>query len=114
MNEVKLNSEISNENLGDLLVAAFEGGINYWCDKIKIITNPENAEYASEVVATGGVVRLLVEEEWKELTKEMLLSGIARYCQEQKILPDEMMENHDAETADIIVQYAIFNELIYG
>jgi len=27
---------------------------------------------------------------------------------------EELMDNHDAETADVIVQYAIFGEITFG
>ena len=113
MNEVKLTSEISDGDLCDLLTTAFEGGINYWCDKVVILNNPHGKNYASDVVPHDGTVKLLADEEWHELTKEKLLNGVALYCQEYDEMPKTMMENHDASTANIIVQYAIFNEVVY-
>jgi len=108
----------TEQDLDHLLVAAFEGGINYWANNVKIKVYPETTkkiDFASQAVAHGGVVEISEDEgnQWT-LTRELLIKGIAKYCNNEKVNPAELMDMHDADTADAIVQYAIFEEIIYG
>jgi hypothetical protein len=111
------------EFIGDVLATAFEGGINYWCSEVRIKNdNWFGGEYASEVVANGGVVELIdFEDENKayELDLPMIISGIAMAVSE---FGNEItyhndgceVEDYDADFADAAVQYAVFGEVIYG
>ena len=111
----------TDENIGDLLVTAFEGGINYWCGKVKIISVPKEHEgkyeFASDVIALGGVLKLYdaeTSDTW-ELTLDKFLKGLERYCKITDIeSAEELMDNHDADTADGIIQYALFEKIIFG
>ena len=115
-NEFTFKSSISDEDLTYLMVAALEGGINYWCDKVRIVSDPAEKEIASDVIAGGGTIKLWFDgcDADPILTKEKLLKGVAWYCQENKILAEEMMEDHDADTADQIIQFAMFDEIVFG
>jgi hypothetical protein len=58
MDSIKINSTVSLSKLdiSDLLVAAFEGGINYWCDEVKIVEPEKYTEkdlFASDVEHTS-------------------------------------------------------------
>ena len=117
--EIILRQKITEEMLGNLMVTAFEGGINYWCKKVKVIKFPISGDLdwlASDVIAHGGDLKLYDDESddtWI-LNREMLLKGIKMYCEDWEIGVEEMYENHDALTADAIVQYALFNEIIFS
>jgi len=112
--------EVKTKDIKDLMVCALEGGINYWCGSAEVKVQPiEDWEFASDVLGlTGGVLELTdaenEDEKW-ELTQEKLLKGI-----EKEIIHggfnsfQDLMENHDAETADSIIQFALFNEIVYG
>jgi len=114
--EITIKSGITEENLNDLMVAALEGGINYWAEKCEITENPKGRDYASEVVASGGVISIIEDDGTpNELTREKLLKGVKMGMEwggYSKV--DDLMEDHDAETADVIVQYALFDEIVYG
>jgi len=110
--------EVTTKDIQDLMVCALEGGINHWCDKAVVKVAPvEDWKYASDVLGlTGGVLELTDVDGGKwELTQEKLLKGI-----EMEIINDEfnsfqdLIENHDADTADNIVQYALFNDITYA
>jgi len=111
----------TDENIGDLLVAAFEGGIDYWCRMVRIMFVPEEHlgkyEYASDVIALGGVLELYDAESpdtW-ELTLDKFLNGLKMYCEENNYKnAEDLMDGHDADTADAIVQYALFDDVIFG
>lgn len=116
--EIIKKFEISEENLADLMVTAFEGGINGWCGKVEITKNPANKEWASDVVAHGGQLALWDVEDPDEvwwLTREKLLKGVSMTMDWGNFATvEDLMDNHDAETADVIVQYALFGEIVFG
>jgi hypothetical protein len=117
--KIEKTLELTNENINDLLVTAFEGGINYWCGKVKIKSIPDGADvqYASDVISIGGTLELQDIEspdKW-DLTLEKMLKGIKWYCEQNGYTnADDLMDNHDADTADAIVQYALFDEVVFG
>ena len=110
---------LSADNIDDLMVTALEGGINYWCEDCLIKNIPAESEcvFASHVISKNGVLTLFdldSTEKW-DLTLEMFLKGVKKYCEENNIdSAEDLMDNHDAYTADDIIQYAIFDEIIYG
>jgi len=124
--EIIKKLEISEEQMADLLVCAFEGGINYWCGKIEITAFPEKTKpeddfsnmLASDIVPKGGTIALHDDEDPDEiywLNKEKMLKGISLGMDWGNFATvEELMDGHDAETADVIVQYAIFGEITFG
>jgi hypothetical protein len=119
--KIEKNFELSNQNIDDLVATALEGGINYWCGKAIVKNVPPEFEgkyeFASDVISLGGTLTLCDNEsddKW-ELTLEKLMNGI-KYVIERFGFADadDLMDNHDADTADLIVQYALFNEIVFG
>ncbi|MFA5207376.1 MAG: hypothetical protein WC428_01850 [Candidatus Paceibacterota bacterium] len=130
MNEIKITTThtFSKEDISDLIVTALEGGINYWCRKAKIKLDTEGnyfnvpkedqdkVIYASDAISYGGTLILFDAEstdKW-ELNLENVQKGIQMHCEKRNIAPAGLMDNYDAEDADCIVQYAVFNELTFG
>lgn len=127
--EVKSSHVFTTEEINDLVVTALEGGINYWCGKAIKVRNEDNTfagvkpedqskiKYASDLIGYGGKLKLVdVEDEdeaW-ELTLSKMLTGIQKYCEENNVAPSDLMDNYDADTADAIVQYALFDEITFG
>ena len=112
--------EFTEQDISDLMVAALEGGINYWCRKAKIVMIPEGVDqniYASDLIAKGGTLELYDAEstdKW-ELTLGKFLNGVKYVCERDGYTDaNDLMDNHDADTADAIVQYALFNEIVFG
>lgn len=112
--------EITEEMISDLMVAAFEGGINYWCGSVKILTYPKGEEnskmYASDVISKNGTLLLFDAESSDKwiLTRDKVINGIKLQCEDKNVTPTEMYDNHDADDADAIVQFALFNEIVFG
>lgn len=109
---------ITDQNISDILVTAFEGGINYWTNTpVKVEEWPEDAEFASDVVAKGAPVYIHDDEDnkWEKLTLPNLLNAIRWYLTTYNKTAD-IFENgeYDADDADIIVQYALFGDVVYG
>ncbi len=120
--------EFTIEDINDLVTTALEGGINYWCRRAVIklnlageyngITEEDmpNVQFASDAIGYGGTLILhdsIDNVKW-ELTNEKMLKGIKMYCEEYNESLSELMDNHDACTADSIIQYALFDEIVYG
>lgn len=125
--KAELEINVLSEDIDDIMVSALEGGINYWCDKAEVVGD-YLGEYASEQISRGGALRLYECEDNSvvyELTKEKLLKGIGMYLG-NPYRPYNILDiradngycinpgNVDAIVADMIVQYAIAGEIIYG
>lgn len=121
---INLDVVITNEDIDDIMCIALEGGITYWCEKVEVVGG-YLGEFASDQISRGGTLILFDSEEDKqyELTKEKLINGILMYLK-QPVGDDflEMVDHKlhldtacvDAIVADAIVQYALFNEIVYG
>ena len=118
--------QISTQDIDDLMVTVFEGGINYWCGYAEIVEKPETeCTFKSEVISRNGALELFDDESddtWI-LTREKFLKGVNKalnhfHCEFTKnpmySNVQDMVENHDAETVDVIIQYALFDELVFG
>jgi hypothetical protein len=128
--KIEIEVDVTEEQMSDVMVTALEGGINYWCRKAEMkkdtvgggfegvsLENEENLIFASDIIGKGGILILHDAESddtW-ELNQEKLLNGIKRYMIEENIgSMEELIDNHDADTADQIVQYAVFNEQMFA
>ena len=137
-----MNLDVSDDDLDNILVTAFEGGSNYWIDKVEV-RDYKGCELASHVVSKGGTVWVCLDNnpvcaeikgkeyyKWS-INKKKLLRAISRWFAEYyypkqikfnwmyKDYPIEIPSSFsdidfDAGDTDIIIQYAIFNEVIYG
>jgi hypothetical protein len=102
----------------DILCTAFEGGITYWCDQIKVVPEkfPEGADYASDCLSRGS--KILVHEaegdEWFELTLNKFLFGLQLTLRKYGMTFENFYENHDAIYADSVVQHSLFLKEVYG
>lgn len=120
--EVKLKIKLTQQDIDDIMSAALDGGICYWCKRAEVIRD-YLGEYASEQISRGGMLRLHTFEDGPYiLTKEAVLFGFKRYVEESGgnaivfIGPEGNIDASyfDADAADCIVQYAVFHELVYG
>lgn len=120
--EIKESLIVTEEDIDDIMTSALEGGITYWCNKAEVVGD-YLGEYASEQIARGGKLWLYDIEEggYYELTLEKLLKGIklahlgryySNYCWCNGLKLDTCQI--DAEVADVIIQLALFDEVIYG
>ena len=80
------------------------------------MTDQEKIEFASDLIGYGGTLILCDAEtpdRW-ELNLENMLKGIQMYCTERNVAPSELMDEYDADSADMIIQYALFDKLVFG
>lgn len=118
--EKKIN--VTQQDIDDIMATALEGGITYWCNKATVVGD-YLGEYASEQISRGGTLILHDAEEDYEyvLNIDNFLEGL------QQAIEDHWFEDYewyigneldtcnvDAEVADVIIQLALFGDIIYG
>lgn len=119
---VKKNMRVTSEDIDDIMCTALEGGINYWCNEAEVV-GEYLGEYASEQISKGGTLILHdaeSEDTW-ELNLEKLLRGIELAIEEEYLADYEWYDADsidtcqiDTDVADAIIQFAIFEEIIFG
>lgn len=128
MSEVTLKCElevvVTDEAIDDIMCGALEGGINYWCDRVRV-DGDYLGEYASEQISRGGRLMLYdcEDDEVYMLDKEKFLKGLEMYIKDP--MTEDILDIHngvvnvepcyaDADVCDTIIQYALFGEIVFG
>lgn len=115
----QIEVNLTQQDIDDIMVAALEGGINYWCQEVEVV-GKYLGEYASGQISRGGSLILHdadSSDKW-ELTLEKFLNGVKLYfedgCRVQ--VEDSCIDagDVDANDADCIVQFAIFGKVVFG
>jgi hypothetical protein len=127
MKEFKL--KVTREDMDDIMVSALEGGINYWCERAEVVGGEYLGIFASEEIGKGGSLRLydMEQDATYILDGDKLLYGIKRYLEEGNKPYDILLETADSDgykrldcgmidaiVSDIIIQYAVFGEVVYS
>ena len=114
--------KITQEDIDDIMCSALEGGINYWCCKAEVV-GKYLGEWAHEQISRGGTLKLYdaEEDEVYELTLEKLLNGLKKAITDGYYADYEWVTSNgidtcqvDAEVADVIIQLALFDEIVFG
>lgn len=115
---------ITNQDIDDIVCGALEGGITHWCNKAEVVEDSYYGEYASEQISRGGSLRLYDMYEKGVsyvLDLERLIAGVKRAYESECFRSYWLDERNnintymiDALACDVIVQFALFSELIYG
>lgn len=115
----QIEVNLTQQDVDDIMVAALEGGINYWCREAEVV-GEYLGEYASDQISRGGVLILHDAEspdEW-ELTLGKFLNGVKLYFEEgcHVQVNDGRIDagDIDANDADCIVQFALFEKVVFG
>lgn len=122
---VTLKLTLTSEDIDDIMVTALEGGITYWCYRAMVL-GEYLGSYASDQISRHGTLRLFImpeclddgEPESYDLTLDKFIQGVMKYVAEINpgIVENGRLDvcNIDAPAADTIIQYAIFDEVVYG
>lgn len=123
--EYTVKKKITEEDITNIVVDGLEGGITYWAmlhnntaefEEYYNNTDLATAEIVAEIILKGGFVKITDREEDVEpkydLTLNRLIVGIQKNAEERPWDCD--LENYDADTCDAIIQYAIFDEVVFG
>lgn len=120
--------KVTREDIDDIMIAALEGGITYWCCKAEVVGNTLET-YVSEQIGRGGALRLYDNDGSNSyfLNVDRLLAGIKKYIAAENKPHDILCRASDntgcrridsakvdAAVADMIIQYAVMGEIVYG
>ncbi len=117
--QVTLMQTVTQRMVDDIMCAAFEGGVNYWCSHYNPVikdTPGGDYHYLHEALTRGWDLNLHdgEDDEWHLLTLDKFISGLIKWCQLVGKTPERFHDDHDADDADNVIQYAIFGKGVYG
>ena len=114
---------VTNNDIDDIMTTALEGGINYWADQAETVGTLREEDkdlYISETISRGYTVEIHDAEEGEvyQLDLEKLLNGITYGVQNGFVEINNGgtidTGDIDAIAADVIIQAALFGDVIYG
>lgn len=129
---MKASVNITGQRIADLVCCAIEGGSNYWCKGIYLVTPNQDTLsdsiwYCSPELWDGDFTISILEDTEQEDDNGDLIYKDHIVNQEsfQKAfdlmaekypwhLANFMNENEDAETGDVFLQLATFGDIVYG
>ena len=121
--KIKISIKVTERDIEDILITAFEGGIDYWCDYITNLKgeaiHPINA---IAFIKEGIPVRLHeIEDDEPDnthlLSLKLIKKGLKKFVKHHpSVLDGRELDtgNIDAEYADQIIQLSIFKKLVFG
>lgn len=118
--KIEMNVVLTQEDIDDIMSSALDF-IGYWCEEAEVV-GEYLGEYASEQISRGGTLKLYDMEDEKvyNLTLNKFLKGFRLWVKngsdEYHAVSGGKVDtcNIDGLMADMIIQYAIFGEVIYG
>ena len=120
--EITQRFTVTQQNIDDIMDIALEGGITYWCSKAEVV-GKYLGENANEQISRGGCLILhdAESDDKYALNLDNFLLGL------EKAIVGNWFANYDwyhgneldtcnidAEVADVIIQLALFDDVIYG
>ena len=54
----QIKVKLTAEDIDDIMVAALEGGIGYWCSAVEVVEKRRCGDWGHEQIARGGVLIL--------------------------------------------------------
>ena len=114
---------ITDEDISDIMTGVLAGAVDYWC--AGITADECSKESYNEIIADGGVMKLRVYDSGETFTldKDKFIEGVKQLLKEARpynLLCREDGHYHlnfynvDSVVCDMIVQYAIFNKIVFS
>jgi len=118
----EVRKPVTPEAVANLIIAAFEGGSNYWIDKVRHISGNSNEKpyYADPQLYMDPDFLIEItdndEEDRWNLNQRAIVRGLDLLgsVAHGRHLADFLSENDDAETADVFLQLCLFGDVVYG
>jgi hypothetical protein len=111
---MKVQIEVTQQNIEDVLISGFEGGSNYWL-LIRNDKTPLKGDYIKTLFESGMAVQDEISGKEYKLTKRMVKRGVKIMAQKYpQHFSDMMRESFDATTGDVLLQCAVLGDVIYG
>lgn len=123
---LKITAEIviTQEDVDDIMSTALDSSmLQCWCSEVNVVGR-YLGEYASDQISRGGELELyeIEEETYRSLTLENFKTGLLKYLSEDCMPVARRYDGTwgvdpgmiDEIAADEIIQYALFEEIVYS
>lgn len=117
---VTLNIPLTDQDINDIMYTALTGGVNHWCDEVRA-WGQMLGSMASEQISLGGDLLFHVPDEGTfGLTRKDFIKGFSQWIEnggdEYGAVSVDGIDCGmiDSVCADEIIQYALFDEVIFG
>lgn len=128
--KLELTVTVTDEDIDDFMSNAMDS-IGYWCEKAEVVDG-YLGEYASEQISRGGTLRFYPIEsitddapQYYELTRKKLVSAIADFMNNTVDSGGRLEWDYygnaridigqvDGYDSDVIIQNALFGEVVFG
>ena len=127
---ISIDLELDNQFVEDVIVGALEGGSNYWIDHVKINhpggANPKDVPvsiWGAHALINGGFIVFYFDDDIARLELGQFIKGVGLWIKTNPSSMEIIKVNGkftidtciiDAGDADNILQYALFEEVVYG
>ena len=111
---------VTGQDIENIVLTALEGGIGYWAMLDNTTADWDNkpkglptSQYATQLLLERKTLRFFDAEDdivYWELTLKQLFRGVNEFIN----TIHDTIENIDAEDADVIFQYAIFDKVVFS
>ena len=112
--KIEKELKITTENIVDCVLSCEAGGFDYWGE---LCSDEKDYEAARQRLAEREKADMkpcyedVLDDKDHELTLEKLLNGWKKYAEDHNT---DDFDEYDGISADCIMQYAIFGDVIYG
>jgi hypothetical protein len=112
--KITVETEVSNQDLADLVVTAFEGGSQYWCDSCHMLEGqPVLSPWYSDPLFYGSPFKMQVGR--KIIDNAALEAGMQLFSTKYPARFAEFKAgDYDAEDADAFWQCVVLGDVVYG
>ena len=139
--KVKTEATITSADIANMVITAFEGGISYWCGEVELIEftmcngwQPVSTKRYDELMIDGcgpyanpelwevdehNIGYRFTDDEGETIATILSVATILKALNHplpnyEECIRRLLTEEYDAADADVLVQSAIFNEVVYG
>lgn len=113
MTSIQIEVEVTDQTLDDIIVTALEGGIGYWC-QASVYEHTEGQPHRA-------IVHQLNEDEsgyehrGMTIDRAAIIDGLKRLAPKYSTQLGRLVnDDYDSDDADVVVQMALFGDVIYG
>jgi len=113
--------DLTGDDIETIVITALEGGIAYWATLDNTTAEWAHkppkfpvSQYATQLLLENKGIKLIDEEDEDksfEITLQKFIKGVEQYVNNEA---QADMDDIDAASVDMIFQYALFGEVIYG
>lgn len=124
-----VEQEITEEAIDNVLCCALDpgyGGAYYWCNARRNPDNPaKDAQYLHEVPMKGGSIIITISGDNDDpdngkrynLDRWAIEEGLKKMAKDpagQRVLANIIKDETDADDGDILIQFCVLGEIVYG